>query len=266
MNFLQLFTIVIFTYMPINSIANDEILFLWPNQTKAAISLSYDDALDSQLTNAIPTLDKYQLKATFYLVTDAQGIFQKTDQWRSAAKNGHELGNHTLYNSCSGSKPNREWVKSFNDLDNKTLEEQILEISTANTLLEAIDGQKHRTFTLPCFDNTIKNKNYIPYIGKMFAGIKSHIGPIPESMNIFNVKDAAVFAPNQHTGKELIAIAKQAAQKGTIANFTFHGVGGDYLSVSKNAHEELLKYLADHQDIYWVGTYRNISLYLTQNQ
>ena len=38
-----------------------------PNNALAAVSLSYDDPLNSQLNNAIPALDKYDLKGSFYL-------------------------------------------------------------------------------------------------------------------------------------------------------------------------------------------------------
>jgi hypothetical protein len=41
--------------------------FQWPGKAKAAVSLAYDDALDSQLDNAIPSLDKFGLKGSFYL-------------------------------------------------------------------------------------------------------------------------------------------------------------------------------------------------------
>jgi hypothetical protein len=51
-----------------------------------------------------------------------------------------------------------------------------------------------------------------------------------------------------------------------MANFTFHGIGGDYLSVSNEAHEELLHYLASHQDVYWVGTFLDIMKHVKQQQ
>ena len=41
--------------------------FAWPNGARAAVSLGYDDAIDSQLDHAIPTLDKYGVKGTFFL-------------------------------------------------------------------------------------------------------------------------------------------------------------------------------------------------------
>ena len=40
--------------------------FAWPEGRKAAVSLAYDDALDSQLDTAIPALDRHGLKGSFY--------------------------------------------------------------------------------------------------------------------------------------------------------------------------------------------------------
>ena len=39
----------------------------WPNGARVAVSLSYDDALDSQLDHAVPSLDEHGFKASFYL-------------------------------------------------------------------------------------------------------------------------------------------------------------------------------------------------------
>jgi hypothetical protein len=43
-----------------------------------------------------------------------------------------------------------------------------------------------------------------------------------------------------------------------MVNILFHGVGGDYLSVESDAHEELLQFLADNSDRYWVDSFINI--------
>ena len=49
------------------------------------------------------------------------------------------------------------------------------------------------------------------------------------------------------TGEQLIARVKEAARAGTMVNFTFHGIGGDHLAVSREAHQQLLDYLARHR-------------------
>ena len=243
--------------------ASDKII--WPNNIKAAISLSYDDALNSQLDNALPALNRLNLKGSFYLTLNSPTVEERLEEWRHAAKQGHELGNHSINHACSGSLPGRNWVPVHNDLDNKTYEEIIQEIKTANSFLKAIDGETIRTFTVPCTDQMVEHKNYVHALRNTFVGIKSQVGNIPKNINAFDVMDAPVWAPKGNSGAELIAYAKQAAKHGTIANFTIHGIGGDHLSVSTKAHQELLDYLAKNKDIYWVDTYRNISLYMKKH-
>ncbi|MGO4222866.1 hypothetical protein AB4Y64_13565 [Lysobacter sp. TAF61] len=68
------------------------------------------------------------------------------------------------------------------------------------------------------------------------------------------------------TGKQLIALVKQARRKHGLVSLTFHGVGGDYLTTSAQAHEELLDYLARHRDEYWVDTFANIMTHVRQQQ
>src|SRR5919112_5028363 len=89
------------------------------NNKKCAVSLTYDDAINVDLDNAIPALDSVGLKASFYL-SGYSGAINRIDEWRAIAKNGHELGNHTLYHPCTGKKPGREFVTPDYDLGNYT--------------------------------------------------------------------------------------------------------------------------------------------------
>lgn len=248
-----------------NNRTEQEQNFSWPNGAKAAISLAYDDALHSQLDNALPQLNQHKLKATFYITLAADSVNKRLNEWRSAAKQGHELGNHTLFHPCRKSLPNRGWLAPFNDLDNQTTTQYKREIITANNFLHAIDGETVRTITLPCTDELVGGKSILSEIDHLFIGIKSQVGGVPKSMAEFNVKQATVLAPSNVSGKELINYAKQAAQNGTIANYTFHGIGGDHLSISKQAHQELLTYLANNPQIYWVATYKQISQHLAKH-
>jgi hypothetical protein len=44
----------------------------------------------------------------------------------------------------------------------------------------------------------------------------------------------------------------------------FHGVGGDYLSVSAEAHRQLLDYLAARRDQIWIAPYSEVMTYIAQ--
>ena len=73
----------------------------WPDGKSAAIVLTYDDALASQLDVAVPQLDAARLKGTFFL----SGRLTATamNRWRRAQRRGHELGNHSVNHPCGGS-------------------------------------------------------------------------------------------------------------------------------------------------------------------
>jgi hypothetical protein len=251
-------------FWPFISFAAEE--FSWPDNAIAAVSLSYDDALNSQLDNAIPALNKYGFKGSFYLSLASPAFKSRQQEWQSIANNGHELGNHTINHACRGSLPNRDWVNPENDLDKKTVAELVDEVLIANQILLKLDKQKLRTFTLPCTDVLASGRNYLKEISPYFIGIKSRIGQIPKKMQDVNIKDVAVISTENLTGAQLISYVKHAGNNGTMVNFTFHGIGGDHLSVTSEAHTTLLKFLATNQDDYWVDTFRNISLHINNHK
>jgi len=241
--------------------------FKWPKGAKAAISLSYDDALNSQLDHAIPTLNKYGLKGTFYLQLNSATIDKRLPEWRAAAKAGHELANHTIFHQCSKSLPGRDWVDAGRDLDKLTVAQIKDQVLVTNTMLYAIDGQRERTFTAPCLDKFAGGQNYIDSVKSEFVAIKSEGGSgVTADMNKLDPYAVGVYFPTDITAQQLIDIAKQAADKGTMANYTFHGVGGDHLAVTAEVHEEFIKYLAAHKDIYWVDTFINEMKYVKAQQ
>lgn len=227
---------------------NAEELPQWP-ENSVAISLSYDDSLGSQLDNALPALNRHNLKASFYVLPGSGPFQNRLEEWRVVAEAGHELGNHTLKHSCSGSKENREWVSEGNDLDTRTADALADEVRLANTKLQEIDGRTERTFTIPCGDVLAGGKNYVEIVSGEFVAVK---GQGSES------GFSSLYAPEGDSGEDIIKYVEQQASKVRLVNILFHGIGGDYLSVSSEAHDQLLNYLAENGDRYWVDTYLNI--------
>lgn len=231
--------------------------FAWPGGARAAVSLAYDDALDSQLDNAIPALDRYGLKASFYLVPAAEPVRRRMDAWRAAARSGHELGNHTLFHQCSARGTDRGWVRPEQDLDAMSVAQMRAQVALANTLLQALDGSTEHTFTAPCGDRRARDGDYVDTVQELFVGIKLGPGAAVGDMHALDPLAVPVVVPVGSSGAELIALVEEAGRRGTMVNFTFHGVGGDHLAVSTQAHEALLAYLAAHRDTYWTDTFRN---------
>jgi beta-glucanase (GH16 family) len=241
--------------------------FAWPNGARAAVSLAYDDAIDSQLDHAIPDLDRYGLKGSFYLQLSSPSVQKRMAEWRAAARRGHELGNHSLFHQCAHSKPDRSWVQPQRDLDTTTPAQMRDQVELANTMLQAIDGATERTYTVPCGDRLAAGKDYVDGLRTAFVAIKSGEGSgVIDSMARLDPWAVPVLAPVGLSGQELIAIVKRAEAKGTMVNFTFHGIGGDYLTTSNEAHRELLAYLAAHRKTVWTDTFLNLMRHVKAQQ
>ena len=251
-----LISLVLLQIAPV-ALADDA--FAWPKGQRMAISLSYDDAIDSQLDNAIPALNSHGLRASFYLTLSSPTIRNRLDEWRAAAEQGHELGNHTIFHPCSASQPDRDWVAGHYDIDKYAIDQIVNEVTVANSILHAIDGRSERTFTPPCGDHIVSGENYLPSVEHLFVAVKFN-EPVEPGF-------AAGWGPAEVSGHELIERVQQEAENGTrLFNILFHGIGGDYLTVSSEAHEELLEYLAANEDIYWVDSYINIMWHVRTEQ
>lgn len=241
--------------------------FTWPHGARAAVSLAYDDALDSQLDHALPALDKYGFKASFYLQLSNPSVARRMEDWRAAARRGHELGNHSLFHQCARSKPGRDWVAPHRNLDTTSVEQMRDQVLLANTMLAAIDGRRERTFTAPCGDTLAAGRDYLSAVRDRFVAIKvGNNSGVIDAMHTLDPLAVPVAAPSGSSGAELIAIVRQAMQRGTMVNFSFHGIGGDYLSVSAQAHEELLRFLAAHRRQVWTDSFINIMKHVRQQQ
>ena len=231
----------------------------WPNGAKAAVVLTYDDAIRSQLDIAIPQLDAAGFKGTFFL----SGTFQQEDveRWRKVAASGHELANHSVFHPCA--RGSFDMPEQYNN-ERYSTKTMLTEIRVMNTMLHAIDGGSElRTYATPCGQSIVGDGDYIAALraAGLVKYVRSTGAPGAGVLDPFNVP--GMFFPETTKGSDLIAFVEAARQRGGLAVLGFHGVGGDYLKVSAEAHQELVSYLKAHQDIYWVATFRHALDYAT---
>jgi hypothetical protein len=233
--------------------------------TRVIICLTYDDGLESQLLTVIPQLDTFNLKATFFL-NSIQGSSQSvvvghTPEavlgWTNAAKNGHELANHTLFHAC----PEKiGWDKSV-AIENYSVNRMITEIKTQSTLLALLDPRRtERAFAFPCDNFLIGDTDYIAIVKKM--GLITYARAGGDSTSIISdfKKLNSIKVPSWHvwtgtTVDELISFAEKVKKTGGMGVYQFHGVGGQIFQISPETHKAFLAYLKTHQDEYWVATF-----------
>ncbi|QDA62105.1 polysaccharide deacetylase family protein [Hymenobacter jejuensis] len=223
------------------------------NNKQCAVVLTYDDAIDVDLDNAVPALDSLKLRGTFYLIGSSPVVARRLDEWRQAAKRGHELGNHALMHPCDGSLPGRSFVTPDNDLSKYTVSRAVSEARANNTLLSAIDGKTARTFAYPCGDLTIGGVKFYDQLQKDFVAARGVTGGLqtPAQVDLTNIDSYMI---NGQSADYLIDLVKKAQQSHTLLVFLFHGVGGGHsLNVDLKAHRQLLRYLKAHEKDIWVA-------------
>lgn len=70
----------------------------WSRDYDAAVSLRFDDSLESHVRFVIPTLDRYGFKATFMVNPGRSSYIRNRNFWeREVVPRGHRLGNHTMH-------------------------------------------------------------------------------------------------------------------------------------------------------------------------
>lgn len=248
------------------AIAAEPAAFAWPDGQRAAVSLAYDDALASHLDTAIPALDRRGLTGSFYLTLSSDTLRTRMDDWRAAARAGHELGNHSLFHQCTASKPGREWVTPQHALETISVAQMQEQVRLASTMLQAIDGARTRTFTVPCGDTQARDGDYVAGLATDFVAIKVMGGAVVPDMHMLDAHAVPVEAPAGLDGEALVALVEDAARRGTMVNLTFHGIGAEHLAVSREAHAFLLDHLAAHRDVYWTATFREIMTWVRARQ
>lgn len=233
---------------------------------KAAIVITYDDAIDQHLDNAVPLLDSLGLKATFYITGYSSSMQTRINEWKKLSLRGHELGNHTLFHPCIGGTPGREWVKPEYDLSKYSVKRMLDETRATNVLLKAMDGKSKRTFAITCGDSKAGDSSFVDYLKDDFVAIRTvrnEMHPLQE----VNLMDVDCFMVNGQTGAQLKEWVDKAIASKSLLVILFHGVGGgNSLNVTLPAHAEFLRYLKKKQKEVWVAPMLQVAEYIQQKQ
>lgn len=233
---------------------------------KAAVVITYDDAIDQHLDNAAPILDSLGLKATFYVTAFSQSMQTRLTDWKKLPLKGHELGNHTLYHPCIGNKPGREWVSKENDMTNYTVKRMENEMRMTNLFLHSLDGKTKRTFAFTCGDMKIADSSFINGMKKDFVAaraVRNEMHKINE-VDLYNVD---CYVVNNHSFEEMKAWVDKAIQTNSLLVILFHGVGGgNGLDVSIENHRKILCYIKQKEKEIYVAPMLELAEHINQWQ
>jgi peptidoglycan/xylan/chitin deacetylase (PgdA/CDA1 family) len=231
--------------------------YVWPNGATAAVSLTYDDAIPSQLDNAAPALARHGLLATFFLTGSSPTVQGSPERYRDLLKAGHELASHTMTHPCDRGLglPGM----ALQDFDQAQMQAE-LEESTKQ--LRDLGQSGPLSFAYPCGSTWLgeKRTSYMPLVEKSFLAARGVSGSVvdPRRPRLFDVPSVM----GNTSAAALTSWVESAIASGGWVVFTFHGVGGDYLSVDASAHEALLSYLEQHEQTVWTERFGTVAQYV----
>ncbi len=232
---------------------------------KSTVVLTYDDAINEHLDNAIPVLDSLGLKATFYITAFSQSMQTRLNDWKKLAVTGHELGNHTLFHPCIGGK-GREWVRPDYDMSTYTVQRMIDETRMTNVFLQAMDGKKKRTFAFTCGDMKIGDSSFINGMKNDFVAARAVRNQM-HKINEIDLLNVDCYMVNGETGAQMIGWAKKAIETNSLLVVLFHGVGGgNGLDVSITAHREFLQFLKNNEKDIWIAPMLDVAEFIKKKQ
>ena len=239
--------------------------FLWPDGKRMAISLTFDDARLSQADKGIPLLDKYGVKATFYISPNS--AVQRIDVWKKAVRSGHEIGNHSLVHPCMG---------NFEFARNKALEDYGLvamkkEIDSASSFISKTFDVWPSSFAYPCgqtyVGSGVNTKSYVPLIASMFESGRGWLGEAPNDPWHCNMSQLTGVELDGKSFEQVLELIKAAAVKGQWLLLAGHEMndGGRQTSLL-NTIDELCKYAADPANGIWLDNVHNIASYIREKR
>ncbi len=213
---------------------------------KCAVVITYDDAINEHLDNAVPVLDSLGLKATFYITAFSASMQTRLNDWKNLTTKGYELGNHTLYHPCMGGA-GREWVSKDYDLNNYSVKRMVDETRMTNLFLQSLDGKTKRTFAFTCGDMKIGDSLFINGMKNDFVAaraVRNEMHKINE-VDLYNVD---CYVVNNHSFEQMKEWVDKAIQTNSLLVLLFHGVGGgNGLNVSIDNHRKILSYIKQQE-------------------
>ena len=236
----------------------------WPGGARAAVSLTYDDGLTTHLDVVGPDLAAHGLRGTFF-ISDQANLVRPSEatrqRWMAMHGGGHEYASHTINHPCTRAMA---WVPPPFALETYTLERMAGELDQSMTLVSTLaGGAVPSSFAFPCGSDWIGDppQSYAAPGEGPFSRRPRREGR-PGGSRHRRPSRRPHLGPNGAPAAELIAWVDRAIAEGAWLVFTFHGVGGDYISVTREAHLALLAHLDARRSEVWTERFDVVADYI----
>jgi peptidoglycan/xylan/chitin deacetylase (PgdA/CDA1 family) len=245
---LKIFTFlsICILYLNISMYANQNYeIATWFDFKQSALTYTYDDNTPNQVNVAIPLMDEFNFKGTFYVVT---GWSPNWTAFQQASNNGHEIGGHTV------SHPH------FNELSDDELTTEI--VNSQTIINENIQGESCVTIAYPFCETgniDIISAHYIA--GRV---CDARIEPATPN-NFYEISSIVCGTEGLNTPQALNNKANETKEANGWNVFLMHGIDNDqgtYSPIASSTLKEHFEYVAQNDKDYWVAPFRDVVKYI----
>ena len=241
--------------------------FEWPDGKRVAVSLTFDDGRASQVEGGTAVLDRFGVKATFYVTPAA--VERRLDGWKQAAASGHEIANHSLVHPCSG---NFAWSRE-RALEDYTPERMRGELLEANRrIAELLGVAPPESFAYPCGQTFVgrgaDTRSYVPVAAELFVSARGWLDEAPNDPAYVDFAQLTGMPSDTKTFDEIRTVVEAARESGlwvVLAGHDMaerHGAQTTRLSVIA----ALCAYAADPANAVWLAPVGEVARYVRNHR
>jgi peptidoglycan/xylan/chitin deacetylase (PgdA/CDA1 family) len=237
----------------------------WPDDKKAALSLTWDDARHTQTVKGTPLLDRYGIKATFFVVPSA--VKRELEGWKRAVAAGHEIGNHSVNHPCSANFP---WARK-NALEDYTLDRMRAELRDANRQIKELLGVEMRTFAYPCgqtfVGRGVETRSYVPVVAEEFLAGRNWMAESPNDPLYCDMAQLTGIEMDGKDFKQILPILEEAKKNGSWVVLGGHEMDREGRQTTRLAMlKRLLEHVKKPDSGIWVDTVSNVGRYVLEQR
>ena len=233
----------------------------WPEGKRMALSLSFDDGRASQVDSGTAVLDKYNAKATFFVVPSA--IEKHLQGWKKAVANGHEIGNHSTTHPCMG---NYSFSRE-NALEDYTSEMMRSQLTDCNKRIMELLGVRAEVFAYPCgqkFTGRGQNvKSYVPLVAELFVAGRGWLDEAPNDPSFCDFAQITGMEMDGKDFEQLLPLIQEATKSGSWLSLAGHEMASAGFQTTRlSMLHKLLLYARDPANGIWIAPIGEVAKYI----
>lgn len=221
----------------------------WLDGRSSAVSLTYDGPDISHLETVVDTLERYDIKGTFFV--DPPPMMDQANRWQAVSNYGHEMGCHPFFSSADPRGNLWNWTLEMVEEELRQNKRLFFELFPSQTDFSfAYPGDQSRCLR-GTFDRT--ETSYREAVDRVFDIARS-ADPGINNIGSIDLRWLKSFDTEQLGGADLITLVEQHTQAGTWVVLRFGEIGVGDRAIDARAHQQLCAWLQDRSDTISTGT------------